>query len=165
MLYCALYFHLQLCQRASSAAYALSRLWKQSAHVKLLQQPPARKISNKLASLLIQSKQHVIDLEEALREATPICSDLVEGCHPQYGHDLVAAVMEAKPVSTIARLLVWLQQQPELLRLHAWEDNGDDEDDAAAGDEAAACTSSSSSDPGIYGSLWLNSAIGKGTKC
>jgi uncharacterized membrane protein YgcG len=177
-----LYFHLQLCNSASFAATALTRLWKQSAHVKLLQQPLARKISSKLASVLQLSAHHLVALADVLTEATPFCSDLVERGHPEYGHDLVAAVMEAKPVSTIAQLLVWLQQQPDMLRLHAWsEDDGFfDYGDNAGGDVAAACTtsssssntsrststtssssSSSSSGSGSYGGLWLSSAIGK----
>jgi hypothetical protein len=110
-------------------------------------------------------------LEEALREATPICSDLAQRGTPHYGRELVAAVMEAKPVSTIARLLVWLQRQPEMLRLHACkgDDDDDSDEDNADADVAAAYTtsssSSSSSDAVSYGQLWLNSVIGKGTAC
>jgi hypothetical protein len=153
-----LQFHVQLCQRAGDAASSLSRLWKQSANAKLLQQPLAKKINNKLAALIKQSAQHMLVLEGVLSEATPFCSDLAESGYPQYGHDVVAAVLEAKAVSTIARLLVWLQQQPEMLGLHAW----DDKDDAEV---AAACLSSSSSSsssvPISYGRLWLISVRGR----
>jgi hypothetical protein len=133
-------------------------LWKQSAHAKLQQQPLAKKINNKLAALIKQSAQHMLVLEGVLSEATPFCSDLAESGYPQYRDDLVAAVLEAKPVSTIARLLVWLQQQPEMLGLHAW----DDKDDAEVA--AAACSSSGSSSSSVlvsYGRLWLISVRGR----
>jgi hypothetical protein len=152
--FCPLYFHLQLCQRASDAASSLSRLWKQSATAKLQQQNLARKVNNKLATLLKQSAQQTLALEEVLREATPLCWDLRER-GLQYGHQVVDAVMEAKPVPTMARLVALLQLQPEMLGLQAWDDEDDEE-------VAAACMSSSSSNVAVsYGRLWLISVMGE----
>jgi hypothetical protein len=128
-------------------------LWKQSANAKLQQQPLAKKISTKHAALLRQSMHHIMALERLITAASPFCADLVQQGYPGYGHELVDAVLEAKPVSTIARLLVWLQRQPDMLQLHALEDDADS--------DVAAARDSSSSSSGSYGRLWLTCILGE----
>lgn len=140
---------LQLCQAASEAASQLSRLWKQSAHTKLLQQPPTQKMSAKHAALFLQSKKHTAALEHALSLAAQICADLQQQGHPQHGQDFVDRVLASKPVPTLTRLLMWLQQKPERLQLHALEA------------WSTSPASSSSSNHLDYGILWMVTAGGK----
>ncbi|WIA32490.1 hypothetical protein OEZ86_003308 [Tetradesmus obliquus] len=138
----------ELCQAASEAASQLSRLWKQSAHTKLLQQPPTQKMSAKHAALFLQSKKHTAALEHALSLAAQICADLQQQGHPQHGQDFVDRVLASKPVPTLTRLLMWLQQKPERLQLHALEA------------WSTSPASSSSSNHLDYGILWMVTAGG-----
>ncbi|WIA30740.1 hypothetical protein OEZ86_000807 [Tetradesmus obliquus] len=95
-----------------AAAALLSRLWKQSAHAKLLQRPPADNAITKHQTLFQKTQDHAVVLE--------LCLDQVLRLQPQgddHAEQFLQAVLAARPVATLARLLVWLQQRPELLQL------------------------------------------------
>jgi hypothetical protein len=67
---------LQACTAGAEAASALSRLWKQSAHAKLLQRPPAQKISPKHAALLQDTTREVLHLMTATNKAAAAYMDI-----------------------------------------------------------------------------------------
>jgi hypothetical protein len=67
-------------------------------------------------------------------------------------HVVLEATAAGQSVSTLARLLVWLQQRPELLQLSSL---------AAADTQTVASSSSSSSAPTSHGALWLATLEGK----
>jgi hypothetical protein len=124
-------------------------LWTQSAHAKLLHQPPASRISAKQEALIDQSIEYTQTLERALAKATSLCEQLVQQGSEQHRHEFVETVLVPKPVVTLVRLLVWLQQCPELLQLHI-----------AASEEGSSDNNSSRASHN-YGDLWLVSAVGE----
>jgi hypothetical protein len=139
---------LQLYSACTEAASALSRLWKQSAHAKLLQRPPTGQVSNKQLQLFQHSSQLTRDLAYAAADAHTVCVSSAE--QPDIGPEprlLLEHTVAAKPVAVLSKLLVWLQQQPDLLQLPA----------------LAADSSSSSSGNAVvcYGELWLDTTTGR----
>jgi hypothetical protein len=104
---------LQLSKTGADAASQLSRLWKQSAQAKLLQRPPADRISAKYEALFKQSYHETVDLGVCTDEVLRLQSE----DSLQLAQEFLQAILAAKPVSTLALLPVWLQQRPELLQL------------------------------------------------
>ncbi|WIA38403.1 hypothetical protein OEZ86_001729 [Tetradesmus obliquus] len=102
-----------LCKTGTAAVSQLSRLWKQSAHAKLLQRPPADRLGAKQAAVFEQTNDAVVDLG--------LCVDalhlLQSQARAEYADEFLQAVLATRPLATLARLLVWLQQRPELLLL------------------------------------------------
>jgi hypothetical protein len=91
-------------------------LWKLSAHAKLLKQPPAATSSAKQLALF----QHSIQYADALEEAAHIAHEkLLQQQEPGDVQCFLQDVLASRAVATLARLLVWLQQRPELLQLPA----------------------------------------------
>jgi hypothetical protein len=88
-------------------------LWKQSTQTKLLQRPPADRISAKNRTLHEQTYHETATLGLCLDEVLQLQSE--ESL--QLAEDLLQATLAARPVATLAQLLVWLQQRPELLQL------------------------------------------------
>jgi hypothetical protein len=118
-----------------SSAYQLARLWKRSAHAKLLLRPPAATISAKHIGLFQHSIQYAAALEEA---ALASHEQMLLQQVPADVQCFLQDVLASHAVATLAQLLAWLQQRPELLQLPA-----------LAADESAysGCHS--------YGALWL----------
>jgi hypothetical protein len=111
---------LQMHDAAVSAASALSRLWKQSAHAKLLQRPPAPKLSAKHAALIQQTADLIGTLKWHAETVTAFHAPLQkagEGTGVTLRQNFLDDVLAARPVATLAKLLEWLQQQPELLQM------------------------------------------------
>jgi hypothetical protein len=108
-------FMLQLCYTCADAASSLSRLWKQSAHAKLLQRQPAERISAKQAALFEQSFQETAELGLCLDELLKL--QLQEDNREEDIQLILEETLAARPVAMLAQLLVWLQQRPELLQL------------------------------------------------
>ncbi|WIA31961.1 hypothetical protein OEZ86_002816 [Tetradesmus obliquus] len=106
----------ELSNRGAVASSLLSHLWKQSAHAKLLQRPPADHISAKQEALFQQTCDNAVELG--------LCSDVVlrlqqsNAGNDEHAEQFLQATLAARPISTLAGLMVWLQRQPELLRLH-----------------------------------------------
>jgi hypothetical protein len=124
-------------------------LWKQSAHAKLLHQSPASRVSAKQAALFSQSIDYTQLLSDSCEKAAPLVTRLVQQGHTQHQVEFVEAVLAARPVSSLARLLVWLQQQPELLQLHTLEIP----EGKAGYQKLKTCLN--------YGDLWVASAGGE----
>jgi hypothetical protein len=105
---------LQLCNAGKILASNLVRFWKHSAHAKLLQRPPPDRISPRQAAILGQGYQPAADLGLLSAEVVQLFSE-EDDCE---GHvqEFLQATFAARPVATLAQLLVWLQQRPELLR-------------------------------------------------
>jgi hypothetical protein len=100
-----------------SSAYQLARLWKQSAHAKLLKQPLAAASSVKLKHLGLF--QHSIQYAAALEEAAHVAHEqLLQQQVPADVQCFLQDVLASHAVATLAQLLAWLQQRPELLQLH-----------------------------------------------
>jgi hypothetical protein len=128
-----------MCTASTDAAYALSRLWKQSAHAKLLKQPPAESHSSRHAALFSSSIQYAEDLKQQTFNAFKLWQE----DRTLNGQAFVDSMLAARPVAVLCRLLVWLQQRPELLQLPA-----------LAADEHAFVGQAS------HGALWLASLSG-----
>jgi hypothetical protein len=110
-------------------------LWKQSAHAKLLKQPPAATSSAKNSGLFQHSIQYAAALEAAAHVAH---EQLLQQQEPGDVQCFLQDVLASRAVATLARLLVWLQQQPGLLQLPE-----------LAADDVASSSSHS------HGALWL----------
>jgi hypothetical protein len=138
---------LQICKASAATASQLSKLWKQPAHPKTLQQAPPQTVGSELAGLLQQTTQHVSELarltSEAWDSAVLLSQQQQEGRHPIYA--FLYVLFAATPVPTVTQLLCWLQQRPELLQLQLL---------AAADDGGAA-------DTGSYSALWASCVTGK----
>jgi hypothetical protein len=104
---------LQLCNTCAGAASGLSRLWKQSAHAKLLHRQPADRINAKHEALYNLSIDETAELGLCLDEVLKLQSQESEACTQGLLEDTLAA----RPVAMLGQLLVWLQQRPELLQL------------------------------------------------
>jgi hypothetical protein len=115
-------------------------LWKQAAHAKLLQQPPAESHSSKHAALFSNSIQYAADLQQQTVDAL----HLLQNDPALVGQAFVDCMLAARPVAVLCRLLVWLQQRPELLQLPA-----------LAADEHAFAGQAN------HGALWLASLSGE----
>jgi hypothetical protein len=156
-------------------------LWKQSAHAKLLQRPPAQKISFKQAALLQDTAQEIAILFTAIDKAAAACRVMRNHSGTHTGLRFLDAILAARPVATLSQLLVWLQQGIALLQLPelATEMGSEAESRAAAPADgstnsssnsriaaaqiaaaSAAEVSSGSSRGGVYGKLWLFCASG-----
>jgi hypothetical protein len=92
-------------------------LWKQSAHAKLLQRPPAQKISPKQAALLQDTGHEILNLKEAMNQAAASLRAIGDDSSTQSGLTILDPILAARPVATLSQLLVWLQQGVALLRL------------------------------------------------
>uniref|UniRef100_A0A383WH82 Uncharacterized protein n=1 Tax=Tetradesmus obliquus TaxID=3088 RepID=A0A383WH82_TETOB len=102
----------EVCSKGAAAASPLSRLWKPSAQAKLLQRPPADCISDKQQKLILQTYYNAAELQRNLNNVAQLGSEN----SAEHVERLLQAVLAARAVSTLARLLVWLQQRPELLQ-------------------------------------------------
>jgi hypothetical protein len=132
--------HVDLQACGSSSAYQLARLWKQSAHAKLLKQPPTDNITTKQSGLF----QHSIQYATALEAAACNNEQLLQQQGLSDVQCFLQDILDSHVVATLARLLVWLQQRQELLQLP----------------ELAADKSASSSCHTL-GALWLACSKGK----
>jgi hypothetical protein len=90
-------------------------MWKQSAHAKLLQRPPTENTNTKHAALLEQSYHEITKLSDAANGVQ--LHLLLQTREADKAAALIDEVFAARAVSTLAGLLVWLQQRPELLQL------------------------------------------------
>jgi hypothetical protein len=121
-------------------------LWKQSAHAKLLQRPPAQKISPKHAALLQDTTREILHLMTATNKAAAAYIDgrKHSSDHPRLRY--LDSLLLARPVATLCQLLVWLQQGIAVLQLPelAAELGSLAEDRAAAATAGSASSSSSS---------------------
>jgi hypothetical protein len=143
---------LQLYSTCTEAASALSRLWKQSAHAKLLQRTPTGQVSNKQLQLFQHSSQLTRDLVHAAAKTHTVCVSSAEQC--DIGPEqrlLLEHTFAAKPVAVLSKLLVWLQQQPDLLHLPALAADSSSSSSGSSGGNAAVC----------YGELWLDTTTGR----
>jgi hypothetical protein len=155
-------------------------LWKQSAHAKLLQRPPAQKISQQLAALLHDTGDEIINIMTAIDKAAAACRVMCNHSRAHPGVEFLDAVLVARPVATLSQLLVWLQQGIALLQLPelaaelgrraasgaaAATDDGSTTSSSSSSSSSSIATaeiaaasaadvSSSSSDGGGYGQLW-----------
>jgi hypothetical protein len=143
----------------ADAAAALVSFGKQPAHAKLLLRPlPAKPTTqqataltccNKLSCILVSA----VERAEATRQQ--LQQDGLESLSAQL---LLESTFAAQPVATLARLLVWMQKQQELLQLPSL--------DAQMAKEAASSSSSSSSSSSNdaiqlpYSMVWQASAYG-----
>jgi hypothetical protein len=84
-------------------------------HAKLLQQPPAESHSSKHAALFSRSIQYAARLQQQTSNAF----QLWQQDSALDGQAFVDSMLAAHPVAVLCRLLVWLQQKPELLQLPA----------------------------------------------
>jgi hypothetical protein len=92
-------------------------LWKQSANAKLLQRPPAQKISPKQAALLQDTGHEILNLKAAMHQAAASWRAIGDDSSTHSGLTLLDPILAARPVGTLSQLLVWLQQGIALLRL------------------------------------------------
>jgi hypothetical protein len=150
-------------------------LWKQSAHAKLLQRPPAQKLSPKLAALLHDTGEEMINIMTAIDTAAAACRVIRNHSSAHPGVEFLDAVLAARPVATLSQLLVWLQQGIALLQMPelaaelgrraaggatAATDDGSTTSSSSSiataeiSAASAADVSSGSSDGGGYGQLW-----------
>jgi hypothetical protein len=109
------YSLLQLSNRCAEASWCLSRLWKKPAHAKLLHRQPADHITAKQAELIKQSASETAALALCIQQALHLQSQELE----EHVQEFLEATFAARPVATLAQMLVWLQQRPELLELPA----------------------------------------------
>uniref|UniRef100_A0A383VES8 Uncharacterized protein n=1 Tax=Tetradesmus obliquus TaxID=3088 RepID=A0A383VES8_TETOB len=103
----------ELASRSAAAASSLSRQWKQSAQVKLLQRPPADRISAKQDALFLQTCVKAGELGQCLDEAF----HLVSAESVEHAGKVLQVTLAARPVLVLAGVVMWLQQRPELLQL------------------------------------------------
>lgn len=98
---------------AADAASRLISLWAQPAHAALLQQPPPAVINAELQTFLERSYSEIITLKMVMHRELQICS----GGREVYIGAFLEGLLEARAVATLAQLLAWLQQRPELLHI------------------------------------------------
>jgi hypothetical protein len=109
---------------------------------KLLQRPPAQKISPKQAALLQETEQQLSKLTSAAKKAAAACIDVRDHTSVHPGLTFMNSVLAARPVATLSQLLVWLQQAPTLLQL---PELAAQRSSAAAGSAAATTEGSTNS--------------------
>jgi hypothetical protein len=109
---------LQVHTNYADAAAALVSFWKQPAHAKLLRRPVPVKVTKQQVSYIYHSIDHIRDLGRAMLKAEAMRQQLQkEGLVTLSEQLLLESTFAAQPVATLARLLVWMQQRPELLHL------------------------------------------------
>jgi hypothetical protein len=159
-------------------------LWKQSAHAKLLQRPPAQKISPKQAVLLQDTERQITKLTTAMNQAAASWQVTRNHSSAHAGLTFLNSVLAARPVAALAQLLVWLQQEIALLQLpelaaelgtaaaggaaattHASSKSSSSTSNGSAAARtvaasAAGVSSSSGSGGGDYGKLWMTCTSG-----
>jgi hypothetical protein len=109
----ALAMLLQLSSQSANAASALSRLWKQSAHAKLLQRQPTDHTSIRYTDLFRSTAEHTRVLDISLATA----QNLHSKDSSLNAEGFLGCTYVARPVAMLAQLLVWLQKAPQLLQL------------------------------------------------
>jgi hypothetical protein len=130
---------LQLCREVEDGGYRLSRLWKQSAHAKLLQRPPVASHNTKHAALFKETAAYAETFYMVLTSA----AGLIKQGYEMDGVVFCDAAFAARPITMLCKLLMWLQQRPELLQLRG----------PAMQDKDLITPS--------LGGLWLNCCLGK----
>jgi hypothetical protein len=98
-------------QAALDAAKQLSSIWRAGPHAQLLQRPPVAAWAGKAAEPVERSISLLQALHDALTQGHP-CDDSAAKTE-----QLLKGLQQHQLAGVLARLLVWLQQRPEV-RLH-----------------------------------------------
>ncbi|WIA30921.1 hypothetical protein OEZ86_000973 [Tetradesmus obliquus] len=140
----------ELYTSCEDAAGALRCFWAQPAHAKLLAKPLPFRYNAEQLIVMYLGAQQVMNLQVAVLEAEQTCSGMhAQGLVGPSEQALLQATFTHQPVVPLARLLVWLQQRPDLLQLHKLK-----------ADISSTAANSSDTPLQPYAALWYRSAMG-----